>query len=301
MGIHRNLLISFKSLFIFFQMIKFEHTVFALPFAYIGVFLAANGFPTFREFVLITIAFTSARTYAMTLNRLLDLKYDSKNPRTTERHLVKGTIKKKTAFYGVIISLLVFVFSAYLLGPLPFALTPVAVFFLSFYHITKRFTYLSHFFLGITDGLAPAGGWVAIKGSFFSLVDLPAWLLIFIVTFWIAGFDILYQCQDVDFDRKEGLHTIPSIFGIEKALKAARLCHFITILGLIWLGVFLSFSIPYLISLVIIIWLLIKEHKLISPHDLSKLDMAFFNMNGYISIIIFFGIMISIFLNKYST
>ncbi len=281
-------------------MIKFEHTVFALPFAYIGVFLAANGFPTLKEFILITIAFTSARTYAMTLNRILDLKYDSKNPRTKERHLVKGTIKKNTAFYGVIISLVVFVLSAYLLGPLPFFLTPVAVFFLSFYHLTKRFTYLSHFFLGITDGLAPAGGWVAINGSFFSFADLPAWLLIFIVTFWIAGFDILYQCQDIEFDRKEGLHTVPSIFGIEKALNTARLCHFITILGLIWLGFFLSFGIPYLVSLAITIILLIKEHRLISPKDLSKLDVAFFNMNGYISLIIFFGIMFSIFLNRCS-
>lgn len=279
-------------------MIKFEHTVFALPFAYIGVFLAANGFPDFKKFFLITIAFIAARTYAMTLNRILDLKYDSKNPRTIERHLVRGVVGKRTAYYGVFISLIVFVISAYLLGRLPFILTPVALFFLSFYHITKRFTYTSHFFLGITDGLAPAGAWVAIRGSFFTFDDLPAWLLIFIVTFWIAGFDIIYQCQDVDFDRKVGLHTIPSRFGVVVALKIARICHVIMVLGLICLGFFLDFSVPYLISIFISIVLLIKEHKLISPQDLSKLDMAFFNMNGYISIIIFSGIILSIYMNR---
>ncbi|HPU30123.1 MAG TPA: UbiA-like polyprenyltransferase [Syntrophorhabdaceae bacterium] len=279
-------------------MIKFEHTIFALPFAYIGVFLAAKGFPDVKKFFLITIAFSAARTYAMTLNRIIDLKYDSKNPRTSERHLVKGIVRKKTAIYGVLISFIVFVITAYALGPLPFILTPVALFFLSFYHITKRFTYFSHFFLGLTDGLAPAGAWVAIRGSFFTLSDQPAWILIFIVTFWIAGFDILYQCQDIEFDRKEGLHTIPSRFGTEMALKIARLCHIIMLLGLVYLGFFLNFNIFYIISLVISTVLLLKEHSLISPHDLSKLDMAFFNMNGYISIIIFLGIMLSIFTNR---
>jgi len=293
----RYLLNNLKSVFLFLQMIKFEHTIFALPFAYIGVFLAAGGFPDIKKFFLITMAFTAARTYAMTLNRMIDLKYDSKNPRTSERHLVKGIIRKKTALYGVFISLIVFVITAYLLGPLPFTLSPVALFFLSFYHITKRFTYLSHFFLGITDGLAPAGAWVAIRGSFFTLSDQPAWLLIFIVTFWIAGFDILYQCQDMEFDRKEGLYTIPSIFGTETALKIARLCHVIMVLGLLYLGFFLDFNMFYMFSIVISAMLLLKEHRLISPHDLSRLDMAFFNMNGYISIIIFFGIMLSIFTN----
>jgi len=279
-------------------MIKFEHTVFALPFAYIGIFLAADGFPDVDKFFLITVAFTAARTYAMTLNRIIDLKYDSKNPRTSERHLVKGIIRKKTAFYGAFASLIVFVVTAYLLGPLPFMLTPVALFFLSFYHITKRFTYLSHFFLGITDGLAPAGAWVAIRGSFFTLSDLPAWLLVFVVTFWIAGFDILYQCQDIEFDRKEGLHTIPSRFGTVVALKIARLCHVVMVLGLIYLGSFLDFNVFYIISIIISAMLLIKEHRLISPHDLSRLDVAFFNMNGYISIIIFSGIMLSIFVDR---
>lgn len=298
MGTNGYILSGFKSVFLFLQMIKFEHTVFALPFAYIGVFLAADGLPTLKEFILITIAFTAARTFAMTLNRLIDLKYDKKNPRTAERHLVKGIIRKKTAYYGLFISLVVFVTSAYLLGPLPFTLTPVALFFLSFYHITKRFTFLSHFFLGITDGLAPAGAWVAIRDSFFTLDDLPAWLLIFIVTFWIAGFDIIYQCQDIEFDCKVGLHTIPSRFGTEVALKTARLCHIIMVIGLIYLSFFLQFSLPFLISIFISIALLIKEHMLISPHDLSKLDLAFFNMNGYISIIIFSGIMLSIFTNR---
>lgn len=279
-------------------MIKFEHTVFALPFAYIGVFLAANGLPTLREFFLITIAFTAARTYAMTLNRLFDLKYDSKNPRTMERHLVRGIIKKRDAIFGVFISLIVFIITTYLLGSLPFILMPVALFFLSIYHLTKRFTYLSHFFLGVTDGLAPAGAWVAIRGSFFTFHDIPAWLLIFIVTFWIAGFDILYQCQDIEFDREEGLHTIPSIFGIDIALKIARFCHIIMVSGLIILCFFLESCLPFLISVIISVILLIKEHKLISPIDLSKLDMAFFNMNGYISIIIFFGITASIFLKR---
>ena len=289
---------NLKSVFLFLEMIKFEHTIFALPFAYIGVFLGANGFPDVKKFFLITIAFTAARTYAMTLNRIIDLKYDSKNPRTRQRHLVKGIVRKRIALYGVFISFIVFVVTAYALGSLLFILTPVALFFLSFYHITKRFTFFSHFFLGITDGLAPAGAWVAIRGSFFTLSDQPAWVLIFIVTFWIAGFDILYQCQDIEFDRKEGLHTIPSRFGTEIAFKIARLCHIIMMIGLVYLGFFLDFHVFYIVSVVISVILLIKEHSVISPHDLSKLDMAFFNMNGYISIIIFFGIMLSIFIKR---
>ncbi|MCX7857132.1 MAG: putative 4-hydroxybenzoate polyprenyltransferase [Deltaproteobacteria bacterium] len=287
----RNSYLSFLN---FLDMIKFEHTIFALPFAYMGMFMASEGLPTFKQFMLITIAFVTARTYAMTLNRIIDLSFDRLNPRTKDRPLVTGKVKKKTAFIGLFLSLTVFSTTSYALGPLVFKLMPVAIFFLTIYHLTKRFTYLSHFVLGFTDGLAPLGAWVAIKNSVFSHSDTPGWLLLFIVTFWIAGFDILYQSQDAEFDKKMGLHSIPARFGIRTALNVSRFCHLLMLFGLILLIQFLPYRLPFLISLFITVFLLIKEHRMIKPDDLSKLNVAFFNMNGYISVVIFFGIIFSI-------
>ncbi len=285
---------SFLSFWHFLEMIKFEHTIFALPFAYMGMFLASSGIPKLREFILISIGFASARTYAMTLNRILDLPFDRINPRTKNRHLVTGKLKKSTAYMGVVVSLFTLVFVAWMLSPFVLKLLPIALFFLTFYHLTKRFTYLSHFILGFTDGLAPLGAWIAIRKSAFSASDLPGWLLVFIVTFWIAGFDILYQCQDVDFDRKMNLHSIPSRFGIKVAFKVARLCHAIMLFGLFLLMFTIESKIPFMLSLLLTIFLLVKEHLMVTPEDLSRLNLAFFHMNSYISIVLFFGIMISV-------
>lgn len=285
----------YNSVLNFLEMIKFEHTIFALPFAYLGMFMAAGGFPKLSQFILISTAFCAARTYAMALNRIIDLPFDALNPRTNKRPLVTGKVQKKTAYTGVFISLLVLVFCSYLLGPLVFKLLPVAIIFLTFYHFTKRFTYLSHLILGITDGLAPLGAWVAIRNSLFSSSDLPGWLLFMIVTFWIAGFDIIYQCQDVSFDKKMGLYSIPSRFGIRNALIIAKISHAVMFMGLVFLSMFFIPKIPIFITVFITLILLIKEHSMISPEDLSNINVAFFNINGYIAVLVFLGMLISIF------
>jgi 4-hydroxybenzoate polyprenyltransferase len=279
----------------FLETIKFEHTIFALPFAYLGMFLGLGTWPSLRTFLYITLAMASARTYAMTLNRLIDLPFDARNPRTWKRPLVTGALKKKVAWGAVFISLALFLFSAYKLGPLPFKLSPFALLFLTGYHFTKRFTWLSHFILGFTDGLAPLGAWVAVKGSLFSSQDLPAWILLGNVTFWIAGFDILYACQDVEVDLRDGLKSIPARFGIPQALRLSAFCHALMMLGLLFLGLLSGLRWPYWIGWALTGILLIYEHRLVKPHDLSKLDVAFFNVNGYISLVIFFSTLGGIF------
>lgn len=285
-----------KSIKEFLEFIKFEHTIFALPFAYMGMVLAANGWPTWHQFIWITIAMASARTLAMGANRIADRWIDANNPRTANRPLIKGTISKKTALTGTIISAIVLAFAAYQLSPLTFKLLPGAYIFLIGYSFTKRFTWLSHFILGFTDGLAVMGAWAGIRGSLFTYEDLPAWLLLAIVTLWIGGFDIIYACQDVNFDRRMGLQSIPAKFGIPFALRLSSICHIITVLLLLGLGLLLGYGWLYWIGMIIIICLLIWEHLLVHPDDLTKINLAFFNINGYISITLLLSILGSIFL-----
>lgn len=285
-----------KQLKVFLETIKFEHTIFALPFAYIGMLLGKGSIPPLGILLWVTIAMVSARTYAMTLNRIVDLPFDRKNPRTWNRPLVTGDLKMKVAWTALSVSLIAFFFSAYLLGPLPFKLSPVALFFLTFYHFTKRFTWLSHFFLGFTDGLAPLGAWLVVRGSIFSEEDLGGWLLLSIVTFWIAGFDIIYACLDVEIDRRDGLKSIPAVFGLSKALWISTFCHLIMLAGLITLGLLLKLRWPFWIGSMVCAGLLLYEHLLVKPNDLSKVNFAFFNMNSYISLVLFFSIAFSIFL-----
>ncbi len=283
-----------RSVRLFLEMIKFEHTIFALPFAYLGMLLAARGWPAWRQFFWITVAMASARTFAMSLNRLVDLPYDARNPRTAQRPLVTGALNPSVAWAAVFISLAVFVLSAWELGPLPFRLLPVALIFLAGYHYTKRFTWLSHFILGFTDGLAPMGAWVAVRGSVFAREDLPAWLLLAIVTFWIAGFDLIYACQDVEVDRRDGLYSIPAQFGVATALRLSSLCHAGMVLGLVALGLICSLGWPYWVGIALCALLLAYEHSIVKPHDLSRVNVAFFNVNGYISITLFFATLISL-------
>lgn len=278
------------------ELIKFEHTIFALPFAYLGMLLAANGFPTLREFVLITVAMAAARTVAMGTNRLADRWIDARNPRTADRPIISGTISARTVWAGTLIGAIVLAVTAWALGPLPFRLLPGAYLFLVGYSFTKRFTWLSHFILGFTDGLAPIGAWAAIRGSVFSAEDLPAWILLAIVTLWIGGFDLIYACQDVDFDRREGLHSIPARFGIPFALGLSILSHLLTMLLLIWLGILTGLGWPYWLGLVLVAALLSWEHLLVQPDDLSKINLAFFNINSYISITLFLSILVSLYL-----
>ena len=279
----------------FFELIKFEHTVFALPFAYFGMLLAARGWPGWGQFLWITIAMAAARTLAMALNRLIDLPQDTLNPRTAGRPLVTGKISRRTVWSGTLISCLVLVLAAWQLGPLPLKLLPLAAIFLMGYSFTKRFTWLSHFFLGFTDGLAPVGAWVAVRGSLFTRADIPAWILLGVVTFWIGGFDLIYACQDYDFDRRNHLHSIPARFGLKPALQVSILCHIITVGLLVLLGISLDLSWPFWLALVVTTILLSMEHFLVRPDDFTHLNLAFFNINSVISICLFLGIIGTLF------
>lgn len=280
----------------FLELIKFEHTIFALPFAYLGMLLAAEGLPSWSQFFWITVAMVAARTLAMGSNRIADRWIDARNPRTAQRPLITGSISPNTAWIGTIFAGLILALAAWQLSPLTFILLPGAILFLIGYSFTKRFTWMSHFILGFTDGLAPVGAWAAIRNSLFTVQDLPAWILLGVVTFWIAGFDIIYACQDIEFDRQEGLQSIPVKFGIPSALLISSISHVITIGLLIVLGIVTGLGWPYWIGLIIVGALLLWEHVLVQPDDFSKLGVAFFNINGYISITLFVSILGSLYI-----
>lgn len=280
----------------FLELIKFEHTIFALPFAYLGMLLAAGGWPTLSQFLWITVAMAAARTVAMGFNRIADRWIDARNPRTANRPLVTGAISLHTAWAGTIVAAGVLTLAAWQLGPFPLSLLPGAFLFLIGYSFTKRFTWLSHFILGATDGLAPVGAWAAIRGSLFTINDLPAWILLSVVILWIGGFDLIYACQDVDYDRQDGLQSIPARFGVATALRLSAVCHGLTALLLAGLGFLLSLGWPYWIGLIIALLLLSWEHILVKPDDLSRIDVAFFNINSYISITLFLAILGALYL-----
>lgn len=263
--------------------IKFEHSIFALPFAYLGMVLAARGFPTWGQILWITVAMVGARTLAMAANRILDAHYDAMNPRTAGRAIPRGILSRLDMAALGLAGLAALLLGAWMLNPLCFQLTPIAVAVLVGYSWTKRFTWLSHGVLGFADGMAPAGGWIAVAGS----VDPPTYLLGFAVLFWIAGFDLIYACQDVEFDRKAGLHSFPASFGIGPALAAARVAHLLTIGCLLLTGWVMGLGWLYWAGLAIASALLLYEHSLVKPHDLSKLGFAFFNVNGYIAVVVF--------------
>ena len=267
----------------FLEAIRVEHTVFALPFAYLGMVLAARGWPGWHAFLWITVAMVAARTTAMAANRLIDRHVDARNPRTAGRHLPRGLLTPRALLVASIASSAVFVVAAGQLNPLCLALAPIALVFLVGYSYTKFFTWTSHWILGFTDGAAASGAWIAVRGT----MELPAWLLWFAVTVWIAGFDLLYACQDVEFDRRERLHAVPARFGIPTALFLARLCHGLTAAALAAVGWAMGLGFAYWVGWLVVVGLLVYEHSLVSADDLSRLDIAFFNVNGYISVITF--------------
>jgi 4-hydroxybenzoate polyprenyltransferase len=267
----------------FLEAIKVEHTIFALPFAYLGMVLAARGWPGWHAVLWITVAMIAARTTAMAANRLIDRHVDARNPRTQRRHLPRGLLTARTVAGAGAVSAAVFLVAAWQLHPLCLALAPLALVFLVGYSYTKYFTWTSHFILGFTDGAAAAGAWIAVRGT----LEPPAWLLWLAVTVWIAGFDLLYACQDVEFDRREGLHAVPARFGVPAALRLARVCHALTAVALAAVGASLGLGIAYWLGWLIVVGLLAYEHSLVSADDLSRLDLAFFNVNGYISVITF--------------
>ncbi len=281
----------------FLELIKFEHTIFALPFAYLGMVLAARGWPGWGKFFWITVAMVAARTVAMAFNRIADLAYDARNPRTAQRPLVTGRVSLRTAWTGTLVASGVLVLAAWRLGPLPLRLLPGAFLALLGYSFTKRFTWLSHVILGMTDGLAPLGAWVAVRGSLFGARDGPAWLLWLAVTFWIGGFDLIYACQDVEFDRAARLYAIPARFGVAAALRLARLMHIAFFIPLLLLGLSAHLGLSYFMGLIPVAALLAYEHALVSPDDLSRVNIAFFNVNSIISLVLLANIVLALMLS----
>jgi 4-hydroxybenzoate polyprenyltransferase len=267
------------------EMIKFEHSVFALPFALTGALLAAratqHGWPTLRQILWIVVAMVAARSAAMTINRIADLRYDRENPRTRMRALATGALSVSFAWIFTLVAVVVFFLAAWQLNPLALKLAPLAIAILFFYSFTKRFTSWSHLFLGFALGISPAAAWIAITGS----LDWRMMILCAAVTLWVGGFDVLYACQDVDFDRQSGLYSIPRRFGIANALWIARVMHVGVVLLLAWLAAGFGLPWPAWAGIVVVAALLAYEHSLVKANDLSKLNAAFFTVNGYISML----------------
>ncbi|MDN5348181.1 MAG: 4-hydroxybenzoate polyprenyltransferase [Clostridia bacterium] len=274
---------ALNKLKIFLEMIKVEHTVFALPFAYLGAFMAAGGRPSFHDLFWVTGAMIGARTAAMSLNRLIDRHLDALNPRTANRALPRGLISVAEVLFFIFLSFALLFYSAWQLNMLCVKLLPIAVFVLTIYSYTKRWTWACHFVLGFADGMAPLGAWIGVTGS----IDLPGILLGLAVAAWVAGFDLIYACQDYEFDRAYGLYSIPARFGRPAALSWARYLHVLAVILLAATGYALALSWPYYTGVVAAAVILAYEHYLVSPEDLSRVNMAFFNMNGYLSILMF--------------
>ncbi len=279
-----------RKLKILLEMIKFEHTIFALPFAYTGAFLAAKGVPSLQKVLLILGAMVGARTAAMTFNRIVDLPFDAENPRTKNRALVTGEVKTREAWLLLGVSVLLFFGCAKALNPLTFKLSPLALFVILAYSYTKRFTALCHLFLGLAIGLAPLAGWIAVKPHF---ERIPI-LLSLGVLFWVAGFDILYACLDEEFDRKKGLFSIPARYGRQKAFLISALCHTLAFGLFTLVGVLAKLGFLYYVGLAVTLALFVAQRVVISPKDLSRLDLSFFTFNGAISVVLFLGTVLAL-------
>lgn len=283
----------FTRIAVFLEMIKFTHTLFALPFALTGALLAAKGLPTPGQFFWILLAMVGARTAAMGLNRLIDAEIDAKNPRTATRAIPAGHLSKGSVGLFILVSLLLLLYAAYRLNPLCLQLSPLAIFFLVLYSYCKRFTAFAHLVLGLCLAGAPIGAWLAIRGE----VSLAPLLLGAAVLFWVAGFDILYALQDLEFDRQAGLHSIPVMLGVTGSLWLARLFSLLMLVFLAWLWLLLGLGAPFSCGITAVAILLFYEHWLLRNGDLARLDLAFFTMNGYVSIIIFLATLAEIFIN----
>ena len=278
------------------EMIKFEHSVFALPFALTGALLAArattHGWPSWRQITWIIVAMVAARTAAMTLNRIADLRYDKDNPRTKMRALASGALSVSFAWAFTLAAVALFFVAAWQLNILALKLAPVALAVLFFYSYTKRFTNWSHLFLGFALGISPAAAWIAITGN----LDWRMLILCAAVTLWVGGFDVLYACQDVEFDKEAGLYSVPKRFGIAHALWIARVMHIGVVMLLSWLAASFGLPWPAWAGIVVVAGLLGYEHSLVKANDLSKLNAAFFTVNGYISILflLFWGAAVAV-------
>ena len=272
-----------KTLVLVLETIKFEHTIFALPFAFLGAFLAARGFPGWETSFWIIMAMTGARSAAMAFNRLADRFDDRLNPRTADRALPRKLLSAQFVALFTLASSTLFIFSAWMLNELAFHLSPIALVIVLFYSYTKRFTSLSHLVLGLSIAIAPVGGWVAVRGE----IHLAPFYVAAAVLFWVGGFDIIYACQDYDFDRKFGRYSWPSKWGIKTALRISALFHVLMMLLLIYAFSQFQLSLLSWVGLVLTGIGLIYEHSLVHPEDLSRLNAAFFTLNGLISVVLF--------------
>jgi 4-hydroxybenzoate polyprenyltransferase len=268
---------------LFVSLVKFEHTIFALPFAYIGAFLAVDAVPRGRDLFWITVAMVGARSLAMALNRLIDAGIDARNPRTATRELPRGSLAPWQVVLFCAASLTLFVVAVYQLAPIVRWLWPIPVVAFVVYPYLKRWSWVSHFWLGAVDGLAPVGAWAAITN------ELPweAWALGGAVALWVAGFDLLYSLFDLEVDRVQGLHSVAARFGPAAAFRLARACHAATVALLVGAGLGLSVGVLYWLGVAAVAALLVYEHSLVSPRDWSRLDAAFFTLNGVISVTFF--------------
>ena len=271
-----------RKLKIILEMIKFEHTVFALPFAIMSAFIAVEGLPSLTKLGWILVAMVGARSCAMAFNRLADAEIDSQNPRTATRAIPAGFITKGAVWFFTLVSAGLLVCAAWRLNPLAFALSPVALAVIMGYSYTKRFTALSHLWLGLALSISPVGAWIAIKGQF----DWTPIILCCVVLLWTAGFDVIYACQDVNFDRKHGLHSIPARLGIRWALWVSSALHVIAVLLLFGIPLLTELGLFYYIGVGIVVLIFIYEHAIVKPNDLSRVNLAFFTLNGMISLVL---------------
>ncbi len=271
-----------RKLKIILEMIKFEHTVFALPFAIMSAFIASDGFPLLSKLGWILVAMVGARSCAMAFNRLADAEIDGVNPRTSMRAIPSGLITKGAVWIFTLVSAGLLVCAAWRLNPLAFALSPVALAVIMGYSYTKRFTALSHLWLGLALSISPVGAWIAITGRF----DWTPIVLCCVVLLWTAGFDIIYACQDVNFDRKHGLRSIPARLGIRWALWVSSAFHVVAVLLLFGIPFLVELGLFYYIGVGIVVLIFIYEHAIVKPNDLSRVNLAFFTLNGMISLVL---------------
>ncbi|MBM9520675.1 UbiA family prenyltransferase [Desulforhopalus vacuolatus] len=287
--------VSFKKkIEILLEMIKFKLTIFALPFAFMGAMLAANGLPSLRTAFYILLAMVGARTCAMGFNRIVDQHFDAANPRTASRALPAGEVKSSEAWAMIIIAGLLFFFACWNLNNLTLTLSPLALGLTLFYSLTKRFTVLCHVVLGAALAFSPLGGWVAVSGS---LSGYPA-VLSLAVLFWVAGFDTIYACLDADFDRNAGLHSLPSVLGRRRAFRLAGLFHLFAFIFFGLTGVHCGLNWAYYVGLALAAGALLNQHRLVRPNDLANIQASFFSMNGFISVVLFTATFTALYLNK---
>lgn len=276
-------------------MIKFEHTLFALPFAFLGAILAANGFPTWWQMLWITVAMVGARSAAMTFNRIVDRDIDAKNSRTANREIPSGKLSVGFAWAFLYVSIGLFLLASYSLNWLTFALSPVGLICVLGYSYAKRFTAFAHLILGLALAISPSAAWIAVQGTLYDEVPI---LLSVLVLMWTAGFDVLYACQDFEFDRKAGLRSIPAKFGIKNSLKIARLFHAQAFIVLVILYFVTGLGWPALIGVIAVGALMIYQHSLVKANDLSRMNAAFFTTNAFVSVILLITFGGSVFLQR---